>query len=119
MHSPHCLKIARRMHLLLQREIGRGVDLQRMLRDPLYARDVLLVCQALPRTELPELAEFYRRAAACPDEAELAAAKRRKGTGFNSSRLLHSLFGPPAGPKAQAAPMSPPLRLGSRPAPAH
>ena len=118
MHTPHCLRIAQRMHLLLRREIGAAVDPQRMLHEPHYAREVLLVCEALPRTELPELAAFYRRAEACPDEAELAAAKRRKGAGLiKAARRLHPLFSAPAPTAGQ--PQLAPEQIGSRTTPAH
>ena len=54
------LHIARRMSALLQRELGEGVDVQRMMAQPLYARDVLLVCDALHDSEGPELAAKFR-----------------------------------------------------------
>jgi hypothetical protein len=41
-----------------------GIELPRMLGSALYARDVLLVCQAYPDTELPELALQFRLAGA-------------------------------------------------------
>lgn len=91
MHTRHCLKIADRIHVVLVREIGQGLDRQRMVKEALYARDVLLVCDALRATDAPSLAAHFRRAAASPDEHERAAS--RKGTGFSASRFLHSLFG--------------------------
>lgn len=115
MHTSHCLKIAHRMHLLLRREIGRGLDLQRMLRDALYARDVLLVCDAMPRTELPELAQFYRRAATGPGEAEIAAARRARYTLLGATRFLLDAFG--AGLLLRSTPMLP--RPTARPSSAH
>ena len=78
MHTRHCLKIADRIHLLLVRELGQGLDRQRMLREPLYARDVLLVCDALHLTDAPFLAMHFRRCAASPDEGELAAAAKSR-----------------------------------------
>jgi hypothetical protein len=53
-------RIALRMSTLLQRELGEGVDAKRMVNQPLYARDVLLVCEALRGTEGPVLAHEYR-----------------------------------------------------------
>ena len=91
MHTRHCLKIADRIHLLLVREIGQGLDRQRMVKEPLYARDVLLVCDALHGTDASFLAGHFRRAAAAPDEAAAAAA--RKAGAFSASRFLSSLFG--------------------------
>ena len=95
MHTRHCLKIADRIHLLLVRELGQGLDRQRMVREPLYARDVLLVCDAMRLTDAPFLAMHFRRCAASPDEAEQVAARRTaaKGRGFSASRFLNSLFG--------------------------
>lgn len=91
MHTRHCLKIADRIHLLLVREIGQGLDRQRMVKEPLYARDVLLVCDAMRHTDAPFLAGHFRRAAAVPDEATGAAAQ--KTGAFSASRFLSSLFG--------------------------
>jgi hypothetical protein len=48
------------MSALLQRELGEGVDVQRMAAQPLYARDVLMVCEALHDSEGPELAARFR-----------------------------------------------------------
>lgn len=96
MHTRHCLKIADRIHLLLVRELGQGLDRQRMVREPLYARDVLLVCDALRLTDAPMLAMHFRRCAASPDEAEQVAARRAvaaQNRGFSASRFLNSLFG--------------------------
>ena len=112
MHTRHCLKVADRIHLLLVREIGQGLDRQRMLKEPLYARDVLLVCDALHATDAPFLAGHFRRAAASVDEAEQAALLN-KGRGFSVSDWFHSLFGAPSGFDAQPTP----TRQGKRPLP--
>lgn len=103
MHTRHCLKIADRIHLLLVREIGQGLDRQCMVRQTLYARDVLLVCDALRGTDAPLLALHFRRAAASPDEAELAAQAKGRGAGFRASRFLNSLFGMAAEPARSPA----------------
>lgn len=95
MHTRHCLKIADRIHVLLVREIGQGVDRQRMVNEPLYARDVLLVCEALHGTDAPALAQHFRRAAACPDENARETGLR--SSGFSLSQFLDSLFGLTAG----------------------
>ncbi len=92
MHTRHCLKIADRIHTLLVREIGQGLDRQRMVQEPLYARDVLLVCDALPQTDAPFLAQHFRRSAACPEEA--SAQKESKTP--RALRFLSSIFGTPA-----------------------
>jgi hypothetical protein len=54
--------LAQRIHLLLRRELGQGIDVARTLAEPLYARDVLLVCDAMPGSELASLAQQYRSA---------------------------------------------------------
>jgi hypothetical protein len=92
MHTRHCLKIADRIHVLLVRELGQGLDRQRMLKDALYARDVLLVCDALRQTDAPFLAHHFRRASACPEEG--SAGKDTKP--LRGLRFLTSIFGAPA-----------------------
>ncbi|MDP3084415.1 MAG: hypothetical protein Q8N44_12115 [Rubrivivax sp.] len=47
MNTTERLQIASRIHQRLRRELGQGIDAERLLADRLYARDVLLVCQAL------------------------------------------------------------------------
>ena len=64
MESPQRLQLANRIHLGLMRELGQGIDIKQMLLSALYARDVLLVCQAYPDSELPQLAEQFRQATA-------------------------------------------------------
>lgn len=77
MHTRHCHKLADRMHALLERELGQGIDRQRLLAEPLYTRDVLLVCDALVATDGPLLARAFRRAAAAPEEASASTRRRR------------------------------------------
>lgn len=55
------LQIANRIHIDLMREIGQGVDLRQMLDSELYARDVLLVCQAFAGHELQQLGQAFAR----------------------------------------------------------
>jgi len=62
MHSPRRLQLANRMHQLLLRHLGHRVDVERLLSDTRYARDVLLVCDALPEHGLRELAARFRGA---------------------------------------------------------
>ena len=61
---PARFPIAESISRLLQRDLGQGVDARRMLNDPLYARDVLLVCEAEPGSELDQLARRFRKAPA-------------------------------------------------------
>jgi hypothetical protein len=55
-------QIARRIHQLLLREIGHEIQIERLLAEPRYARDVLLVCDACPGGELVPLAGLFRQA---------------------------------------------------------
>lgn len=57
-------QMAQRLHQLLLHELSYGIDVAQLLNEPLYARDVLLVCEALRGTELATLAADYRRASA-------------------------------------------------------
>jgi hypothetical protein len=65
-------KIAQRLDVLLLRELGQGIDPLRMLAQPLYARDVLLVCDALRGSDLAMLAQQFRDAT---EQDELAASQ--------------------------------------------
>jgi hypothetical protein len=59
---PNRLQIATRMHFVLMRELGQGIDVGRMLKHEIYARDVLLVCDAYNGHELGQLAKAFRSA---------------------------------------------------------
>ena len=87
MHTRHGFKLADRIHTLLLRELGQGLDRQRMVHEARYARDVLLVCDALRGTDAPLLAQAFRRAAAGSDAAPPARSS------FSASRFLLSCFG--------------------------
>jgi hypothetical protein len=52
--------IASRIDLQLRRHLDQGVDVYRALSDARYARDVLLVCDAMVGTDLPLLARQFR-----------------------------------------------------------
>lgn len=92
MNTRRCTKIAARMNALLVQALGQGIDPARMLNEPLYARDVLLVCDALHGTDLPELARLFRQAQAAAETGH----EERQGppSGFSPSRFLNSIFGP-------------------------
>ena len=79
--------IAERIGELLELELGQGIDARRMLNDALYARDVLLVCEARPGTELEILARHFRQAPAfrMRDPAP-APHSGPPSTGFGASR---------------------------------
>ena len=96
------LKIARRIGALLEPEIGVGVDSQRMLDDPRYARDVLLVCDAHVGHELAQLASWFRR---CASAAATAAE-----SGSDADDFIISFFdalGPASRPFQQPAQQEP------------
>jgi hypothetical protein len=54
------LQLAQRIHQLLLREIDHAIEVERLLADPRYARDVLLVCEAVPGGELQPLVRLFR-----------------------------------------------------------
>jgi len=82
MDSHHRLNLATRIHLGLMQELGQGIDVKQMLGSALYARDVLLVCQAFPGSDLQRLGEQFRQAT-----AELIASRAARPSGWlrNSS----------------------------------
>jgi hypothetical protein len=116
MDTPARPQITHRIHLLLRRELGQGIDEARTLADPLYARDVLLVCDAMPGSELAALAQQFR--ALAPPEAPAAAADGgtasrwpRGDSGFAPSGLAApdgvpaaSAGGSPAAPRRWLSP---------------
>lgn len=89
MNARRCLKIAQRIDALMARELGEGIDAERMLSDALYARDVLLVCDAMRGHELATLSPRFRRAM----EAEPHPDDAPRRSGFSASNFLSSLFG--------------------------
>jgi hypothetical protein len=109
MNPRQCRKIADRMHTLLVSWLGQGIDSPRMLADPLYARDVLLVCDAMPGTELAQLSQLFRGAmkAEPPTAVEVP---RREASGL--STFLNSMFAPSSisPPSTLDAPAAPPPR---------
>lgn len=107
MNPRRCLKIASRISALLQRELGQGVDATRMLSEPMYARDVLLVCEAMEGSELAELAPAFRAALAAATDP---AAGGAPPAGFSASRFLNSLFAASTGSPASTLDAPPALR---------
>ena len=98
MNTRRCLKVAARINALLVQELGQGIDPARMLAEPRYARDVLLVCEALPCTALAELAPKFRQALAAVDPEE--AANAGQPSSFSPTRFLNSLVGATTGSPA-------------------
>jgi hypothetical protein len=67
-------QLAQRIHQVLAHEIDHAIEVERLLTDPRYARDVLLVCDALPGSEAPPLARQFRALPLPPPPAANAAA---------------------------------------------
>ena len=63
---PSRLKIAQNLYEALLREIGHAIEIERLLSEPRYARDVLLVCDACPAGDLRALAAQFRACAPMP-----------------------------------------------------
>ena len=103
MNTRRCLKIAERMDALLLPELGQGVDSLRMVAEPLYARDVLLVCDAMPGTELATLARQFRVAANETSQSEAtpsrsaASGPRARPAGAESASAGAARAGPDTG----------------------
>ena len=55
------MQIAQRIHQVLLREIGHAIEVERLLTDAHYARDVLLVCDAMVDSEARPLATQFRQ----------------------------------------------------------
>ena len=85
----HRQQLAHRLHAALMRELGQGIDVKQMLGSVLYARDVLLVCQAYPGSELQQLGQQFRLAeveAPWPEASARFGAWRRDRSGFGVSK---------------------------------
>ena len=87
------LALAHRIHLGLMRELGQGIDLRQLLDDDRYARDVLLVCQAYPATELAALgAAFAQLARPTPTAAPAAGIGADRGRARPGRRGVRAGF---------------------------
>ena len=60
------LQIAQHLYQALLREIDHAIEIERLLSEPRYARDVLLVCDACPGGDLRTLAAQFRACAPMP-----------------------------------------------------
>jgi len=76
------LQLATRIHYALLREIAIGIDVGRLLKHPLYARDVLLVCDACDGHDLRRLAVAFRAAS----RPQAAAGGAGDPSGFGASQ---------------------------------
>jgi hypothetical protein len=87
------LRIAARIHFILKRDLGEGVNVPAMLSDPDEAREVLFVCQASGNRELVSLARQFVQAGklAAPEvavkgDAPQDAVWARHTSGFGVSQ---------------------------------
>jgi len=86
MNNRRCLRIAERIHALTTSRLGIGVDTQRMVSDALYARDVLLVCDAERDSDLAVLSQHFRVAAnERSDESTSPSTWSQDSSSFESS----------------------------------
>jgi hypothetical protein len=60
--NPVQLRIAARIHFLLKRDLGEGINVSAMLNDANEAREVLFVCQASGNRELVSLGRQFVQA---------------------------------------------------------
>ena len=81
------LQLATRIHYALLRELGSGIDVGRLLKQPLYARDVLLVCDACSGHDLPRLAKAYRGAMQDAIDAGASGTSTFGLSAFSGSQL--------------------------------
>ncbi len=97
--NPNRLKVATQIHDALRRELDHEIEVERLLTRERYARDVLLVCDALRGTELPLLAAEFRRltpGAPAAGQSALPNDRARENPGFAPTR-------PPEGQAADPA----------------
>ena len=111
------LQLAQRIQALLARDIEHTIEVDRLLADPRYARDVLLVCEAVPGGELVPLAALFRDASRqvpgqhqAPGHAPQHNDWGRDTSGFGVSQ-------PPPMPGAPAGPAATRRASDSEPAP--
>ena len=98
------LQLARRIHQVLVREIGHEIEVERLLAEPRYARDVLLVCDAVPGGELAPLADLFREATQLAASAGRAPGHAPQPNEWARDTSGFGLTQPPPG----ATPTAPP-----------
>jgi hypothetical protein len=102
------LQLATKIHFFLLRELGQGIDVERLLKGSSYARDVLLVCEACRGSVLADLAHQYRAATVtsakssaavapitAPGRTAQAPAWGADSSGFGASDLMAERTAPP------------------------
>jgi hypothetical protein len=82
------LQLATRIHYALMRELGFGIDVGRLMKQPLYARDVLLVCDACSGHDLQRLAIAFRGLTTAEAEGVDAGASQFASSLFQTSTSL-------------------------------
>ena len=121
---PGLLPVARQLHAALLVEIGHEIEIERLVSDGRYARDVLLVCDACPSTGLPLLATQFRALVAPAEAAEAALEAKDAAIVMNmpdsmARRAMAAAWAKDSQPmpaaEAAGAP-APPARASPRPA---
>ena len=113
------LPIARRLHAVLLLEIEHEIEIERLVSDERYARDVLLVCDASRQTVLPQLATQFR-AMSAPAGAAVDEAPVMDMPDSMAQRAMEAAWAPdshpvPAADMGHPAPV--PADAALRPAP--
>ncbi len=111
------LQLAQRIHQRLLQEIDHAIEVERLLAEPRYARDVLLVCEAIPGGELAALAALFRESGQPPHPGRTPQPNdwSRDTSGFGVSQPPPMT--PPPGPPgaSRRASDSEPTPLDSKP----
>ena len=108
---PGLLPIARQLHAVLLLEIEHEIEIERLVSDERYARDVLLVCDASPQTVLPQLATQFR-AMLAQDGAAVDEAPEMDMPESMAQRAIEAAWAPdsrpvPAADMGHPAPVPP------------
>lgn len=117
-HPPTREELAQLIHQELLRELGHEVSVTRLLDEARYARDVLLVCDAMQHGELPLVATLFRQATAAlggPTDPMAAPGHARQPNEWGGDTSGFGLTQPPPltgpfprlGPTGTAAPGDP------------
>jgi len=101
------LQLATRIHFLLLRELGEGIRIERLLRDRLYGRDVLLVCDAIKLPELNQLAREFREAIEHKPQRRAAGGGMHQATPWAADTSGFGVSRPPVEPGKASEPDSP------------
>ncbi|WP_280152900.1 hypothetical protein [Piscinibacter sp. XHJ-5] len=97
------LRIATRIHFLLLRHLGEGVDVATMLKNEKEAREVLWVCEGSGDRELMTLAGQYRRAGRPPAQ-RAAAGHAPQDTSWAGNTTGFGVSQPPEIPESAGKP---------------